>query len=257
MPAEPASTRNSERPFSVVIASGARLWLSSLRSLLVTLGTIDVAVMEEVRDFSRLHDAVMRHLPDVVLIDLPLEGLDGPPQLLELRHAQPELAFAALVQPDTDMRSLRKLAASAAVALLTTEATQSDVAEALCLVTAGFTVVCRQLVKSIFQETGHDLGRPALDSPALAERERAILQALARGQSESNIARSLSLSTRTVQTYIARARHKLQAVDRTHAVALALAAGLIQPPWGITAGGAGEGPPESSQAAESVPSDSG
>lgn len=59
---------------------------------------------EGVRDYARQKVAVEQYLPDVVVLALPLQDMDDPLHLLELRRSQPDLAFAFLVDSDDQVR---------------------------------------------------------------------------------------------------------------------------------------------------------
>ena len=65
--------------------------------------------------------------------------------------------------------------------------------------------------------------------PDLSLRERVVLTAIARGDSTDEVAGALGISPHTVRTYVKSSRRKLGARTRAHAVAIALAAGLIDP----------------------------
>ncbi len=69
--------------------------------------------------------------------------------------------------------------------------------------------------------------------PFLSHRQRAILEMAAQGQSDKEMARRLELSVRTIRGHLRDARLRLNAANRTHAVALALAGGHITPPLTI------------------------
>ena len=68
-----------------------------------------------------------------------------------------------------------------------------------------------------------------LTSTELSPRERDVLSRLSLGESRARVAEALQISENTLRAYIDSARHKLGAMNVTHAVALALARGVIMP----------------------------
>jgi DNA-binding CsgD family transcriptional regulator len=85
------------------------------------------------------------------------------------------------------------------------------------------------LVSHLFHQQAKRIINNELSSPAaeLSPREREALSLLSLGQSRAEVADSLQISENTLRTYIDSARHKLGAMNVTHAVALALARGVI------------------------------
>ena len=73
----------------------------------------------------------------------------------------------------------------------------------------------------------YELGEAAQAVPSLSPRELAAMRALALGKSRAQAAAELSISEHTLRVYIESARHKLGALNTTHAVARALSSGLI------------------------------
>ncbi len=204
-----------------------RLWLDSIVKLLGTHEAIEP--IEGARDFTRLKVIVRQHTPDAVVLALPLQDMDDPVQLLELRQSQPDLAFAIIADSEAQIRSLQFLLAYAPVAFVAGDLQGADLATALYAVKAGFTVTSRQFVPALLGNPA-TAGRRKGSLPALSDREKIVLQGAAEGASDAMIAHRLGLSARTVQTHLNQARQKLHATDRTHAVALALSLGIIAPP---------------------------
>ena len=228
----------SVRPISAVVVASSRLWSTSLASLVDSLPTVHVVAV--CRDFVRLRVAVMEHMPELLVVRSPLEGLDDLTGLLELRRMQPELGFVIFLQRDAEIATFISLAATASVAFLTMDSDPSEVASASAAVVRGCVVFSKGITEKVSVSHGFRIHGLLVDKPGctLTDRERAILSELAKGTPDERIAKSLAISVRTLHSALADARDKLDAVDRTHAVALAISARLIDPiPWqGSSAG---------------------
>lgn len=159
-----------------------------------------------------------RLAPDVALVDYRMPRLAGIELLNRLSAAAPETRVAVYTA-EADRDLVRSALAAGANAVVLKEAPLVDLLRALSSALRG-----RPYVDPI-------LGRAAFDgrggSSALTQREAQVLLLVADGLSHGEIAERLKIGAETVRTHVQKARARLGAENRTHAVAKALRLGLI------------------------------
>jgi DNA-binding NarL/FixJ family response regulator len=171
-------------------------------------------------------DLVDRLTPDVLLLDLELPGLDGVAVLRRLRQRGTPTRVIAFTVFDTDDRIIGAVEAGAAGYLLK-GAPSAELFEAIRIVHAGGSLL-QPLVASTVMRHVAQQGRPTTtQSVSLTERERDVIQRLARGMSNKEIAAALGVTERTVKFHVASLFTKLGAGNRTEAVTRAVHAGLV------------------------------
>jgi DNA-binding NarL/FixJ family response regulator len=171
-------------------------------------------------------DIVERLAPDVLMLDLELPGLDGVAVLRRLRERDATTRTIAFTVFDTDDRIIGAVEAGAAGYLLK-GAPSAELFEAIRVVHRGGSLL-QPLVASTVMRHVASQGRPDAErSVALTEREREVLQRLARGMSNKEIAAELAVTERTVKFHVASLFTKLGAGNRTEAVTRAVQSGLV------------------------------
>jgi DNA-binding NarL/FixJ family response regulator len=164
--------------------------------------------------------------PSVLLLDLEMPDMDGVQALEEIRRAFPEIQAIVLTAFDTDERILNALKSGARGYLLKGSPRQ-EIFHAIRTVSQGGSllqpVVTTRLLEHIRStEEGREPFSP------LTGREREILQRVARGNSNKQIALALSISERTVKFHVSAILRKLNAANRAEAVQKALTSSLIE-----------------------------
>jgi DNA-binding NarL/FixJ family response regulator len=171
-------------------------------------------------------DLVDRLNPDVLMLDLELPGLDGVAVLRRLREHGATTRVIAFTVFDTDDRIIGAVEAGAAGYLLK-GAPSAELFHAIRIVHAGGSLL-QPLVASTVMRHVAQQGRPTTtQGVSLTERERDVIQRLARGMSNKEIAAALGVSERTVKFHVASLFTKLGASNRTEAVTRAVHAGLV------------------------------
>jgi DNA-binding NarL/FixJ family response regulator len=161
--------------------------------------------------------------PDVLLLDLELPGLDGVEVMRRLRAEGARARVIAFTVFDTDERIIAAVEAGAAGYLLK-GAPRDDLFGAIRTVAAGGSLLASAATAAVLRRVRGD---SVEGTPALTPRERAVLEHLARGLTNKQIAAALGISERTVKFHVSSVFAKLDATNRTEAVTRAAQAGLV------------------------------
>jgi DNA-binding NarL/FixJ family response regulator len=183
----------------------------------------ELEVVGEAADGAEALSLAQELKPDVVLMDLLMPGMDGITATAEIRRSLPETEVLALTSVLEDASVVGAIRAGAIGYLL--KDTQAD---ALCQAIKAAAAGQVQLTPKAAARLMQAISAP--QSPeALTERETEVLQLLAQGQSNKQIARNLSVSEQTVKTHVSRVLAKLGVQSRTQATLYAIRAGLVTP----------------------------
>lgn len=164
---------------------------------------------------------------DVLVLDLKMPGIDGIEVLRSAKAIQPQLKIIVLTMHAGQEYVARAVKAGADAYLLKDSAVQ-DLVAALAAVVAGqsyFSPVIQQQMADLVRGVGQTSARAQL-----TDREREVLAWLARGLSSRQIAGTLEISVRTVETHRANLMHKLGAKSMAVLIQAAIREGIIDPP---------------------------
>ena len=223
-------TADPQQAPRVVIADDQALVRGGFRLILSTAG---IPVVAEAADGKEAIAAVLKHRPDVVLMDIRMpvmDGLEATRRILESRPGQ-DVRVIMLTTFDVDQYVYAALAAGASGFLLKTVSPEHLVA-AVLLVRTGDALLAPSITRRLVERFAPRPGGPALpgrDLSVLTPREHEVLGLIARGMSNAELASALTLSEATVKTHVARILAKLDLRDRVQAVVLAYQTGLISP----------------------------
>jgi DNA-binding NarL/FixJ family response regulator len=191
----------------------------------------DIEVVGEVSDGREAIDQARALQPDVVLMDIRMPGLDGLEATRQLLTDPnpPHVLMLTTFDLDQYVYDAMRMGASG---FLLKDVRPEQLADAVRVVATGDTllapVIIRRLVEQYVRRPPPGTGRPERLA-VLTERELDVLQLIARGRSNGEIAAQLFLSETTVKTHITHLFTKLNLRDRAQAVVLAYETGLIQP----------------------------
>ena len=214
-------------PVRVVLADDHPMYRYGLRAVLD--GSPEVEVVGEAASGRELLAIVATTQPDVVLTDLAMPDLDGTSATRQLSRTHPDVAVLVLTMHDDDESVFGAMRAGARGYLLK-GADGPELVRAVLAVAEGDAVygpsVARRIVAFFSGAT-----EPYVTAvfPELTARERQVLELLASGARNREIARRLVLSEKTVRNHVSAVLLKLQAPDRTAAALRAREAGLGQP----------------------------
>jgi len=217
---------------SVLIADDDDLMRAGLAELLAADPTIDV--VGHASTGREAIDAARRLAPDVVLMDVRMPDLDGIAATRELAAAALDTKVLILTTFEQDDYVFSALRAGAAGFLLKRTRPEALIA-AVHTVAAGDALlspsVTRTVIERMAQQPTPDLtSQRALD--VLTPREREVLECLARGQSNREIATTLIVEESTIRTHVKRVLMKLGLRDRIQAVIFAYETGIVRPAAG-------------------------
>ncbi len=208
----------------VLIADDHVSFRSGLRALLETAG--DLAVVGEAGTGDEAVGKTAALQPDVVLMDLNMPGMDGLEATRRIVGTAPHVAVLVVTMYDDDDSVFDAVRAGARGYVLK-GAQRAELLRAVRAVVAGEAIfgpgVARRLM-AYFSRPRPALGAAAF--PELTEREREILELVARGRSNSEITAQLVLSPKTVRNHVSNIFSKLQARDRAEAIVRAREAGM-------------------------------
>ena len=223
-------TADPEQAPRVVIADDQALVRGGFRLILSTAG---IPVVAEAADGKDAIAAVLKHRPDVVLMDIRMpvmDGLEATRRILESRPGQ-DVRVIMLTTFDLDQYVYAALAAGASGFLLKAVSPEHLVA-AVLLVRTGDALLAPSITRRLVERFAPRPGGPGLpgrDLSVLTPRELEVLGLIAQGMSNAELASALTLSAATVKTHVARILAKLDLRDRVQAVVLAYQTGLISP----------------------------
>ncbi|SEL40301.1 response regulator [Streptacidiphilus jiangxiensis] len=170
--------------------------------------------------------------PDVVLMDIRMPGMDGIEATRRIVAAGDRSRVLVLTTFDLDEYAYGALRAGASGFLLK-DARPDELLSGIRAVAGGDAVVAPAMTRRLLDAftSGVPPREPDTDPriTLLSQREREVLEAIAQGLTNSEIATRLVLSESTVKTHVSRVLAKLGARDRVHAVIIAYDAGLARP----------------------------
>jgi len=203
----------------------------------------DMSVVGEVGDGQAAVDAVSAAaagvsgaaLPDVVLMDIRMPGLDGVAATQRIVDSGVATKILVLTTFDLDEYVFASLRAGASGFLLK-DAGPEELLTAIRAVHSGDAVVAPSATRRLLDRfvptlpaTVEEMRSPDERLAALTEREREVLAAVGRGLTNAEIAADLFLAEATVKTHIGHILAKLQLRDRVQMVVLAYDTGLVHP----------------------------
>jgi DNA-binding NarL/FixJ family response regulator len=213
-----------EHPIRVLIADDHTVVRDGLAAVLARRP--DITVVGEASNGVEAVEKAAQLQPDVILMDLRMPEMDGAEAMRRIRERDPDVRFLVLTTFDNDEYIFEAIQAGAKGYLLK-DASREDLFRAVVAVYRGESLI-QPAVASRVLDRFVELSQRTVPGETLSEREVEVLQLMARGNANKEIAAALFISESTVKTHIANIFQKLDVNDRTEAVTTALQKGIIR-----------------------------
>jgi DNA-binding NarL/FixJ family response regulator len=198
-----------------------------LRALLE--GQSDIQVVGEAEDGRQALEQVQQLLPDVVLMDIGMPGLNGLEATRQIKHQFPKTKVVVLTM-HTNAEYIFNVLQAGASGYLIKQAATEEVISAIRAVYRGESFLSPSISTKVIEEYLRRAGKTELVDPfeRLTSREREVLQLIAEGHSTQEIATLLYVSGKTVETHRARLMEKLDIHTIAELTQYAIRKGIIK-----------------------------
>ncbi|HEX4120897.1 MAG TPA: response regulator transcription factor [Verrucomicrobiae bacterium] len=177
----------------------------------------DFKVVGEAGDGAQALELFARLNPDVTLLDVRMPHMDGIETLKQLIQKWPEARVVMLTTSDLEDEIDRAIRAGACGYLLK-KVTREELVKAVRQVHSGEACIPDEVAKQLAANR---------NAPRLSEREREVLAMLPRGLTNPDIAKALGISLNTTKTHLRTIFSKLDVVDRSEAINVAVQRGIL------------------------------
>src|SRR6266516_2719552 len=221
----PCQRSESMEPLRVLIAEDHPLFRKGMRALLTA--TPGTEVVGEATTGQEAIELATELQPDVILMDLQMPGINGIEATRQILHTSPHIRILVVTLFEDNASIFTALRAGARGYILK-DAKEEEMLRAIRAVGSGEAIFSPAIATRLMDFFAAP--RPAVPKeifPTLTEREREILQLIARGRTNNDIAKELALSTKTVVNYVSNIFIKLQVADRAQANIRERDAGLM------------------------------
>jgi DNA-binding NarL/FixJ family response regulator len=210
----------------VLIADDQAITRSGVRNFLAAQEALEI--VGEARNGEEAIELATSLQPDVILMDLRMPGINGIEATRLIHRSSPHIGILVVTIFEDDTSVFPAIRAGARGYLLK-NVEQDELLRAIATVANGGAIFS----PGIAQRVLNYLNTPAPDLPKhifdeLTSRERDILDLIAQGKTNAEIAEVLSLSPKTISNNISNVLTKLQATDRAKLMLMALEAGMGQ-----------------------------
>jgi DNA-binding NarL/FixJ family response regulator len=208
----------------ILIADDHTLFRSGLRALFGSLP--DMAVIGEAAGGTEAIAQAEKLQPDVILMDIQMPGSNGIEATRQIIQTSPHIGIIVVTMFEDNDSVFAAMRAGARGYVLK-GADQEEMVRAIRAVARGealFGPVIAARLQGFFENSKRQA--PASAFPELTEREREVLELIAKGHNNADIGRKLTISIKTVRNHVSNIFSKLQVADRAQAVIRAREAGL-------------------------------
>jgi DNA-binding NarL/FixJ family response regulator len=189
----------------------------------------DILVVGEAEDGQRAVERVREFQPHVVLMDLVMPRLDGISATRQIKSLDSNVKVIALTSFNEDDKVFPAIQAGASSYLLK-DVSPENLVEAIRAAYRGEARLHPDIARKLMEQVAHQppLARQ-VPGESLTERERSVIQLVAQGCSNQEIAKELVISEKTVKTHVSNILSKLHLQDRTQLAIYAIRKGLVDP----------------------------
>ena len=201
-----------------VVRSGVRAFLDSQP---------DFEVVGEAKSGVEAVELALKHVPDVVLMDLVMAKMDGVEATREVKNISPRTKIVVLTSYHQDEYIFPALQAGA-ISYILKDVKMNELADAIRRASQGEATLHPRVASRVIQEL-HGANREELNPyTELTDREMEVLKLIAKGLSNSVIAEELVISVNTVKGHVSNILSKLHLADRTQAAVFAWQQGIVR-----------------------------
>lgn len=210
-------------PIRVLVADDHAFYREGARTMLHAAPEIDVVGEAATGDETIARAIALQ--PDVILMDLKMPGANGIEATQRILRTHPHSAILVVTMYDDDDLVFAAMRAGARGYVLK-DADLDELVRAIKAVSRGEAIFSPTIAQRMMRYFAALPPKALLAFPELTGRERHVLQLIAQGLSNAEIAERLTLSLKTVQNHVSNISSKLQVVDRAQAAVRARDAGL-------------------------------
>jgi DNA-binding NarL/FixJ family response regulator len=178
----------------------------------------DMELVGEAEDGAQAVEAYRKLRPDITLMDLQMPTLNGVEAIIQIRREFPQARIIVLTTYVGDAQAVRALRAGA-VGYLLKGTLRKELLDAIRSVHAGLRHIPPEIAREIALHRGDE---------QLSDREVSVLQLVAKGSANKEIAHALSITEDTVKGHLKSIFQKLNVRDRTEAATVAARRGIIE-----------------------------
>ncbi len=212
----------------ILLADDHAILREGIRALLEDQA--DMLVVGEAADGRRAVELACELTPDIVVMDIGMPLLNGLEATRQIKHNCPQVAVLVLTMHDNEEYVSQVLEAGASGYVLK-RAASSELVTAIRAVAAGQSYLSPSVTRLLIESyVGRQSATPAVVDPfdTLTAREREVLQLVAEGYTNSQIASLLNISLKTVKAHRSNLMQKLDMHDRGDLIKLAIQRGIIE-----------------------------
>lgn len=186
----------------------------------------NVVVVGEAVDGLEAIEKARKLSPDVIVMDLMMPNCGGVEATQVLQVELPQINILVLTVSDKEADLFAAIKAGAKGYILK-DAEPEELAQAILHIARGGVIVSSSMAEKLLTEFKAEEGHKEEDDSALSRRESEVLQLVAKGASNKEIAHDLFISENTVKTHLRNILDKLHLANRSQAVAYAIRTGLL------------------------------
>jgi len=212
-------------PTSIILVDDHEVVRRGVRTYLNTIAEFDV--IGECSSGEEAIQMVTEHIPDIVLMDLIMPGMDGIETTRQIKKISPRTQVVVLTSYHEDAHIFPALKAGA-ISYILKDMKMDKLVDALNKAVQGEVTLHPRVAARVLQNIRGDGGEDQQLFTDLTERELDVLKLIASGMTNNQIAEQLVITENTVKGHVSNILSKLHLVDRTQAAVYAWQRGIVR-----------------------------